>query len=66
MSPGIFIVMHRLSSCGKRVLELLASGVVVSRLSCSAACGSFVPRTQVEPMSPALEGRFLTTREVTC
>ena len=30
-------------------------------LSCPAACGILVPRPGIEPMSPALEGRFLTT-----
>ena len=30
------------SSCGKRILELLGSVAVVSRLSCSAACGIFL------------------------
>ena len=30
-------------------------------LSCSVACGILVPRPGIELMSPALEGRFLTT-----
>ena len=29
--------------------------------SCSAACGILVPPPGIEPASPALEGRFLTT-----
>ena len=35
--------------------------VVACRLSCLAACGILVPRPQVEPVSPALEWRFLAT-----
>ena len=30
-------------------------------LSCPVACGILVPRPGIEPLSPALEGRFLTT-----
>ena len=36
-------------------------GVVALRLSCSAACGILVPWSGIEPTSPALQGRFLTT-----
>ena len=38
-------------------------GVLVEALglSCSVACGILVPRPGIEPMSPALEVRFLTT-----
>ena len=35
--------------------------VVVCGLSCPLACGILVPRPGIELMSPALEGRFLTT-----
>ena len=35
--------------------------VVAHRLRCSEACGILVPQPGVEPTSPALEGRFLTT-----
>ena len=31
------------------------------RLSCPTACGILVPQAGIEPTSPALEGRFLTT-----
>ena len=31
------------------------------RLSCPSACGILVPRSGMEPQSPALEGRFLIT-----
>ena len=35
--------------------------VVVSGLSCPVACGILVPRPGMEPMSPVLDGGFLTT-----
>ena len=51
-----------LSSCGTQALECAGSVVVVRGLSCPAtAYGILVPRTGIEPVSPALEGRFLTT-----
>ena len=45
-----------LSSCGLR-----ASVVAGTWISCSMAGGIFVPQPGIEPMSPALQGRFLTT-----
>ena len=39
------------------------SAVGVHRLSCTAACGN-LPRRGIEPVSPALTGGFLSTREV--
>ena len=65
-----------LSSCGARapgrvgsvihgmwaVLLRRASSVVAAHgLSCPVACGLPVPQLGMEPTSPALEGRFLTT-----
>ena len=49
--------------CGTRALALRrASSVVVARgLSCPTACGILVPQPEIEPVSPALEGRFFTT-----
>ena len=47
------VAEHRLYSVG--------SVVAVHRLSCPEARGILVPRPGIEPMSPALEGRFLTT-----
>ena len=35
--------------------------VVAHRLSCPVACGILVPQPGIKPMSPALQGRFLTT-----
>ena len=37
------------------------SVVEMHGLSCSAACGVLVPWPGIKPMSPALEGWFLTT-----
>ena len=37
------------------------SSAVVLRLSFSAACGILVPQPRIEPASPVLQGRFLTT-----
>ena len=34
---------------------------VACRFICPVACGILVPQTGIEPVSPALEGRFLTT-----
>ena len=35
--------------------------VGVLGLSSSAACGLLVPQPRIKPISPALQGRFLTT-----
>ena len=35
--------------------------VVARGLSCPVACGILVPQPGIEPTSPAVEGRFLTT-----
>ena len=48
-----------------RILQLAGMGansvVEVRGLSCSGACGIFVPWPGIEPVSPALAGGFLTT-----
>jgi len=36
-------------------------GAAARRPSCSVACGISVPRPEIKPTSPALQGRFLTT-----
>ena len=57
-----FVTVHRLlSSCGLWVPECTGSVVEVLELGCPAACGILVPWPRIEPSSPALEGRFLTT-----
>ena len=39
----------------------MGSEVVAHWLTCPMACGVLVPRPRIEPASPALDGRFLTT-----
>ena len=52
-------------SCGTGdlccVMLCAGSVVVEGRLSCSEACRTLVSRPGIEPTSPALQGRFLTT-----
>ena len=59
---GLFVAVRGLlSSCGARAPELVGSVVVACGHSCPATCGILVPRPEIEPASPALEGGFLTT-----
>ena len=51
----VFIRSCRVFGCG------VSSATVVHRLSCPAACRVWVPQPGIEPVSPALQGRFLTT-----
>ena len=44
-----------------RVFFFSLSLVEARGLSCPVVCGILVPRPGIEPMSPALEGRFFTT-----
>ena len=53
---GVFLAVHKFSSCGAQ-----ASVVAVLRLSCSTACGILIPQPSIKLMSPALQGKFLTT-----
>ena len=50
-----------LTSCGGQSLECKGSVVAQHGLSCPAVCEILVPRPELEPASPALEGGFLTT-----
>ena len=52
---------HELSSAGIQVPEHVGSVAAVHRLSCPEASGISVSWPGIEPMSPALVGRFLTT-----
>ena len=47
---GVFTASRRILCCSR-----------AWRLSCSEAGGIFVPQPGIKPMSPALQGRFLTT-----
>ena len=57
---GSFVAAHGLSSCGARALEHTDSVVAARGLSCLAAFGD-LPGPGLEPVSPVLAGRFLTT-----
>ena len=54
---GIFSLWHMGSALRCAGFSLIE----VYRLSCPIACGIWVPPTGIEPISPALQGRFLTT-----
>ena len=49
------------SSCNAWALDHVVPVVAAYQFSCSVACGILVPQPGIEPMSPALQGRFLTT-----
>ena len=51
----LFVAVRGLPRCGTQALE--HAGLVAP-----LTCGFLVPRPGIEPASPALEGRFLTTR----
>ena len=49
------------SRCGAQASESTDSLVAVCGHGTSEACGILVPRPGIEPVSPALEGGFLTS-----
>ena len=53
------VAAHRLSSCGSRALELRLSSCGAQALLLHGMWD--LPGPGIEPMSPALAGRFLTT-----
>ena len=55
--------VRRLSSYGLQPLELRCIGSIAAAyaLSCPALCGILVPWAGIVPISPALEGKFLTS-----
>ena len=66
---GLCCCLWACSSCGKRrllfvveyrLLVAVASVVAVHGFSCSGPCAGF-PDRDIEPMSPALAGGFLST-----
>ena len=57
----IFVVLCVVFCCGTWSLKCVSSVVVLHRLSCPSACEILVPQTGIEPTSPALQGRLLTT-----
>ena len=50
------VLASSLAGSGAQVSVALANG-----LGCPAACGFFIPRPGIEPMSPTLAGEFLTS-----
>ena len=48
-------------SCGKRDLCCVAWGLSLQPQGCPVACRTLTPQPGMEPVSPALQGRFLTT-----
>ena len=64
MVPGS--LLHRVGSLSLRSIDYLVgvpglSVVVLGRLSCSMSGGILAPRPGTDPVSPALQGGFLTT-----
>ena len=57
------IAVHGLSSCRAQAQypQHMGTIVMVYRFSCPTTCGILIPRPRIEPMSPAMEGGFLTT-----
>ena len=49
------------SCCGAWALECVDSVVVAHGLRCPLVCGILVPGPRIEPVSPVLVGKFLTT-----
>ena len=49
------------SCCGAWALECVDSVVVGHGLRCSLVCGILVPGPRIEPVSPVMVGKFLTT-----
>ena len=58
-----FIVQlsHPYMTTGKTIALTRQTFVVMHGLSCPMACEILVPWPKIEPMSPALEGKFLST-----
>ena len=48
--------------CGELALELMGSEIVACQLSSSVACEILITLLGIKPLSPAWQGKFLTTR----
>ena len=58
----IWLCQVLVATCGLLFgCAVVGSVVVACRLSCPETSGILVPQTRIEPMSPTLEGGFLTT-----
>ena len=58
---GSSVAVHGLSNCSMWVLVSAGSVAAVCGLSYYAACKILAPLPGIEPLSPALQGGFLTT-----
>ena len=56
-----FLFLCFISDCTGSLLQLKGSLIMALRLRSSEACGILVPHPGIQPTSPALAGRFLTT-----
>ena len=57
-----FALLGLVAALGFLLLQSMGTVVPALRLSCPEARGILVPQPGIEPISPALESRFLTTR----
>ena len=56
-----FALLGLIAALGFLLLQSMGTVVPALRLSCPEARGILVPQPGIEPISPALESRFLTT-----
>ena len=62
VARGILVAACRIFHCSAWAsLWLWCAGSKARGLNCPTECGILVPQPGIEPMSPALEGGFLTT-----
>ena len=54
-------MLHQVLVVASLVVGIQISLVVDLGPSCSTLCGILVPQAGIKPVSPAVEGRFLTT-----
>ena len=59
---GSFVGVHRLSSCGTESPECAGSVIEAMSLVAPQPMGLLVPQSGIKSASPALRGKFLTTR----
>ena len=56
-----FYFKYLFIGCIRSLLRCRNLSLVAYGLSCPIACGTIVPRPEIEPASPALENGFLST-----
>ena len=57
----VLVASRGIFHCSRRAPECMGSVVATCRLSYSKACGILLHQPKIEPVCPALQGRFLTT-----